>query len=311
MFDVVSVGNATMDAFVQINPKRHYRAGKKELFFRAGSKTEVENLLFFSGGSATNTAVSFARQGLRTACVCQIGNDESGHGILAELNREGINTRLVLQTTASATAFSVILTGHGLNRVIFAYGGATRKLDHAQRRIDWEKLSRTRALYLGSLHSSLALVKHLASFCERKKIFLAWNPGQSELKPGLRKLKPILQHVSVLFLNGEEAQQLAGEKDWRANARFLQRFVPLVVISLGPQGAGCFDGQKYWFERAHAAKKVDSTGAGDAFNSGFLSSVLHGDDLATALENGVANATSVIKYLGAKNRLLHRSRPKK
>jgi sugar/nucleoside kinase (ribokinase family) len=309
MFDVVSIGNATMDAFVRINPKKHFRVSKDELFFHAGSKTEAEDLRFFSGGSATNTSVSFSRQGLRTGVVCQVGEDESGHAIMSELRVEGVDTSLVLQTSVSRTAFSVILTGHGLNRVIFAYGGATRKMDHAQRRINWAKLAKTRSVYLGSLHSSLGLVRRIGKFCAKKKILLAWNPGQSELKLGLPALLPLLLNTQVLFLNEEEADQLVGKKDWHENARELQKIVPLVVVSLGPLGAGCFDGSRFFFERAHAAKKVDSTGAGDAFSSGFLSSLLHGDDLQRALVNGVDNATSVIRYLGAKNRLLRRKRP--
>ncbi len=307
MFDVVSIGNATMDAFVQINPKKHYRKRGHvgELFFAAGSKTEVEGLHFFSGGSATNTAVGFSRQGLKTACLCQVGQDASGEKILEELTREGVDSSLVLQMNSMNTAYSVILTGHGLNRVILAFGGATRKLDDRQSKIKWNLLKQSRCLYLGSLHSSLDLVERIGAFSKKNGIMLAWNPGQSELKHGFNRLKSMLKHVSILFLNGEEAEQLAGKGSYQENAKTLSEFVPLIIITLGPKGACGFDGKQLFFERAHAAKKVDTAGAGDAFNSGFLSSYLRNESLPACLKNGVNNATSVIQHLGAKNNLLY------
>lgn len=312
MLDVVAIGNATMDAFVQINPETHFRPRKKkgELFFLEGSKIEVESLRFFSGGSATNTAVGFARQGLRTGCLCRLGRDEFGRKILKELRAEKVDTGLLL-FGSDATAFSVILTGHGLNRVIFAFGGATRKLDQHAKQINWNRLEKTRAIYLGSLHSSLSLVKRIALFSKKNNILLAWNPGQSELREGLGLLSPILKHVSILFLNGEEAEQLAGRGDYKENMKFLSAFVPLVVVSLGPVGAAAFDGQEFFFEESHPAHKLDSAGAGDAFNSGFLAAVLGGEPMQKCLENGVNNATSVIQFLGAKNNLLYRKKKRK
>ncbi len=308
MIDVVSVGNATMDAFVQINPAKHYRKRGRagEVFFSAGSKIEVESLQFFSGGSATNTAVSFARQGLKAACLCQIGFDEFGNEVYSELAREGVNRALVIRSKNVKTAFSVILTGHGLNRVIFAFGGAARKLDENKNQINWKQLEHAKWVYLGSLHSSLSLVKRIADFCTKKQIGLAWNPGQSELKFGLKKLKPILKQVSVLFLNSEEAQQLMGHSSYRDNLRALAQFVPLNVASLGPVGAAAFDGAQFFFERAHKAQKADATGAGDAFNSGFLSEWIRNKPVSRCLYNGVCNATSVIQYLGAKNKLIRK-----
>ena len=154
MFDIVSVGNATIDAFISLKAP----VKKGCLLLPVGSKKEVESIFYSTGGGATNTAVGFRRLGLRTAVLAAIGNDAAGKIVLRELRKEKVGTRLIIRLADYNTAYSAILTGFGHDRIILVYGGATRHLGK-ERHVHWIWLSQTKWLHvsLKSCGKSLTL----------------------------------------------------------------------------------------------------------------------------------------------------------
>jgi len=299
MLDVVSVGNATMDVFVEIDAKKKGR----NIVLPCGSKQEVKSIFTATGGGATNTAVSFSSLGLKTGILAAIGKDENGKAIIQELRKEKVDTSMVVQLPAYRTAYSAIITGKGFNRVILVYGGATTHLQK-EKQVKWGKLAKAKWVYVSSFHSKPALLKKIFSFAAKKGIKIAWNPGKSEIAQGIGKLKPMLSKTRVLFLNKEEAKMMAGRGSVRANFRKLQKLVPLVVVTKGKKGSLAFDGKKVYRKGTHKIKVKDTTGAGDAFNSGFLSAIIWGRGIEKALELGTKNAESIITKIGAKNNFL-------
>lgn len=302
MLDVISVGNATLDVFVHV-ANRHLKSGK--LCLEQGSKIEVDNISFATGGGATNTAVAFSRLGLKTGIVCALGKDESAKKILKELKKEKVDCAGIAEIPKFKTAYSAILTGFGGDRVILTYGGATGHLEK-ESLIKWKFLEKAQWVYAGSFHSEPRLLKKIFGFACEKGILVAWNPGKSELKQGIKKLRPLLEKTTVLFLNEEEAEMLARKKSAKGNLKKLQETVPLVIITLGAKGSIAFDGFKYYKQRAKRTKVLDTTGAGDAFNAGFLAGIIKERGIAESLKLGSENSASVIKYGGAKNRLLRK-----
>src|SRR3989344_5284647 len=100
MYDVITIGTATRDVFLQ-SPL--FRALKDEHFtasagfptgeagcFAFGGKSDIGKPVFSTGGGATNAAVTFARQGLQAAAIISIGKDESGKAIVSELKGENV-----------------------------------------------------------------------------------------------------------------------------------------------------------------------------------------------------------------------------
>ena len=83
-FDVVSFGSAVVDAFVSTK-----QSGKK-IEYKTGAKILVDDLRFDVGGGATNSAVAFSRLGLRTGCVCNVGDDNNGDDVLRMLKKERV-----------------------------------------------------------------------------------------------------------------------------------------------------------------------------------------------------------------------------
>ncbi len=299
MFDIVSVGNATIDAFICVNGK----VKKGNLLLSVGSKQEVQSIFYSTGGGATNTAVGFKRLGLRTGILAAIGNDPGGKIVLRELRKEGISTRLVSRLQDYNTAYSAILTGFGHDRIILVYGGATRHLGE-ERQVHWTWLSKTKWMHITSFHAKPKIMEKILGFAEKKGISVSFNPGMSEIKLGFKKLKPLLKTIDILLLNRSEAEILTKEKNVKKQLQKLQVIVPLVVVTEDKKGAHAFDGSIYYYKPAFKIKIADTTGAGDAFHSGFVSEIVKGKSVESALNVGTANAHSTIMHFGAKNKLL-------
>ncbi len=294
-FDVLCIGNAAMDAFVEL-PKQHLE--KNCLVIPIGTKIETKNLSLHSGGGATNTSVGFARRNLKTAIMASIGADDFGREIKAELQKENVDTQHIFETKNYHTAFSVILTGFG-NRIILVYRGATRHLTE-KKAIKFGALKKTKWLYLSSLHSPPGTTKKIIAKAKKYRTLIAFNPGKSELKKRLEGINGI----DILSVNEEEATQITKNKNIKQNFKALSKIAKIIVITKGPKGAEAFDGNRFYQTKSKKVNAKDTTGAGDAFNSGFLSEIIKGHGIQSALHEGIENSCSVIKYLGAKNKLL-------
>lgn len=303
MYDIVSIGNATRDVFVHIHPKGALR--DSTLCLRTGSKTEVEAVERYTGGGASNTAVAFARLGLRTGISAAVGKDEAGKVIVDELKREGVSAKAIAYTKGIGTAYSVILTGFG-DRIILAYCGATCQLNH-KGAMKWGEMKKAKRFYVSSLHAPPHNLRKIAKFAERNGIALAMNPGSVELSYGLKRLNDTIGKAELLFLNEAEARELTRRQNYRAGLKALTKLCPTVVITRGARGAVASDGKKALSIGTIGVKKVDTTGAGDAFNSGFTAAIAYGHGIEEALRWGTANSHSVLGNLGTKNILLTRN----
>jgi len=307
MYDIVSIGNATQDVFVRIHPKGPIHADK--LSIKRGSKIEVLSLERRTGGGATNTAVAFARLGLRTGISAVLGKDEAAAAVMKELKEEKVNTKMVSYLKDVGTAYSVILTGFG-DRIVLHYCGATCEVDY-KGDLKWNELKKAKRFYVSSLHATPDNLKRIVDFARNNKIWVALNPGGVELGYGLKRLEGVLKQVDLLFLNEEEAQLLTGRGNYKRAFKELSKYVPLVVITRGQKGAAACDGKKIYKIGTIKVRKLDTTGAGDAFNSAFTAAIAQGLGIEEALRWGVANSHSVLGHIGTKNILLTRAGIKK
>ena len=128
-------------------------------------------------------------------------------------------------------------------------------------------------------------------------------------KKGFKKLSKILDACHLLVLNKEEAKEVAKSKSNNVDVllKKLQSIVPLVVITDGKKGAFAYNGIEKYTLRVGRQKIVETTGAGDSFASGFLSGIILGLNIEDCLRMGYAEASSVIKYIGAKEKLLNKT----
>lgn len=313
MFDAITIGSATRDAFFKarfrIINRSDFASGRGYLL-PVGEKVEISDVFFTIGGNAVNAAVTFSRQGLKTACAAKIGSDVSGEEIKRRLKREGIDDFLKIDSKLP-TAYSVILSEKG-ERTILAYHGAADNF--FLKDLSLNKLL-SRWWYISLTGRSTAMFKKLVQFAGAKKIALAFNPTGYHLRHHRKEILKNLNKTAFLVLNEEEAAFLTGFSFKKPKEVFkkLDRLTPgILAVTTGYKGAIVSDGRFIYETGVFPEKKlVDRTGAGDAFGSGFAAGLIKRKvfwseakkikpvDIVYALRLAAANAASVVENLGA------------
>ncbi len=293
-FEVVSFGSAVVDAFVDTE----FNKKSNSFSYPAGSKILVDDLKFDIGGGATNVAVAFARLGLATGCVCKVGDDNNGVDVLDMLGKE--NVKFLGSKTKGKTGYSIVLDSKDRSRTILTFKGPGNdiKLDEVPKfKTDW--------LYFSSvLGMSFRTQEKLARKLKKEGTRLAFNPSGYLIKR--EDLRSILKLCDVLILNKEEAEMLCRKYKKRGDLMVCLRGLGprIVVITDKNKLISCSDGNKEYFLKPNKVKVVERTGAGDAFASGFVAGVIAGKTIPESLRLGLRESESVIRYFGAKNKLL-------
>ncbi|MBI4158573.1 MAG: carbohydrate kinase family protein [Candidatus Yanofskybacteria bacterium] len=307
-FDIITIGSATRDVFLKseqfkIIEDKSFSTGQGECF-ALGSKIEIKDIVFTSGGGGTNTAVTFARQGLKTVCVGAIGDDLNGKDIVDELGREGVNTEHFQVNKDGHTAYSVILVHESGERTILSYKGEGQNFDVKE--IPFDKFGAS-WLFLDSLGGHYDLLETAVNWAVKNKVKLATNPGGKELAHGLDKLKPLLKNFSIVIMNQEEASELVGI-DYDKESEIFRAMDDIIggvfVMTKGPEGVVVSDGKNIYRAGVPDSPVVERTGAGDAFSSGFIAEYVKSDNIKKAIQFATANASSVVSKFGAKAGIL-------
>ena len=321
-YDFITVGGAveditfkTAEGVVIDNKKDILR--QKLFAFEYGAKIKASAMFRFPGGGASNAAVCLSRLGFAAGAVAAVGDDEAGRRLMKNFDEDGVDTRLIKVSRGQETGFSFIVIGPGNEHVAFLYRGANDDLRLS--RIDAQMLNYSKWVYVSSLSGDWE--DALDKIFSAKNARTAWNPGSTQLKSGALRLRKFLKKTEILFLNKDEAVELAiseneyrkrgGEllKNGRLLAEILKKFGPkAVVITDGENGADYFSGDKFYHGdsfRVPPEKIADTTGVGDAFCSTFTAGLeLYGGNIEKAMKLAMKNSASVLKESGAQNGLM-------
>ena len=210
-FDIITFGSASKD--ITIRPKnltvlRYKRKFAKDQGFvlPVGSKIDVNEIQFNTGGGGTNTAATFSLQGFKTAFCGMVGNDLTGQEIINELKELKINTSLVFKTNKKPTNYSIVILKDGQDRTILAYRGASDLFN--KKNIPWQKL-KMKWVYLAPLSGLLCdTFENIVDWAYKKKLKIALNPSMQQLSLPKEKLAKIFKKIDMVFLNQEEASFL-------------------------------------------------------------------------------------------------------
>lgn len=309
MHDVITIGAATRDIFVRSTAfKVHsdpHDAGADEGCFPLGAKIEIDELVFETGGGATNAAVTFGRLGLKTATITAIGRDRGGTEVIAMLAHEDVSTEFVQRIARLQTGTSIIAVAGSGERTVLVYRGAASAIDPGA--APWKSI-RAKWFYISSVGGNFDLMNAALGHAGKTGVKVAWNPGARELSGGLEAIAPLIRQVDVFNLNREEAAQLCGKpvSDLDSIIEML-RGLPkrLLIVTDGRSGAYAADRRTVLHSGIIDVPRVNVTGAGDAFGSGVIAGLLRKtDDVRYALAVGTWNATGVVQQTGAKRGLL-------
>lgn len=242
------------------------------------------------GGSSAIAVCGAARLGLRTACIGVLGDDALGTFLRAALQERGVDVSAVCTDTSRHTGVTVVLARRGTSdRAMLSALGTAATLTVDQ--IDRVMVSRSRHLHCGAFFLQPSLQPGLARlFADARSQGLTcsldtnWDPT-ARWDGGL---KDVLRHCSLFFPNEAEARAISGCDDVNEAAAKLASGGTTVAVKLGARGALVRKADRTLCAAAPATNLVDTTGAGDAFDAGYLFGFLNGWETERCLALGIA-----------------------
>jgi ribokinase len=312
MLDVLCVGDAKLDIFLTIDEKNtHVKLDNdtRELRFGFGEKIEVKKMNLSTGGNATNTAVGISRLGFQSALVAEMGKDEFSQKIINSLTEENVDLEFVKQIGSENSSITVGINFKG-DRTLFT--------EHAKREHNFDFGGKTtKTIYLTSLGPIWEKAyERTLDLIEANDIKLFFNPGTLQIEKRNSLIWSVISKSDILFINKEEAEELLYGKEINLPSRsdnYVKKLLyglkslgaKVVVITDGDNGSYMMDGiHNAYALGAVACKVIEKTGAGDAYNSGFISAILNGESMQEAMRWGAFNSAAVIEEIGAEKGLL-------
>lgn len=261
-------------------------------FSGADDEVDVEEIKISLGGSASNFAVGLSRTGVDVGIIARIGDDSYGEFAKLKLEEEGVITDRLLKIPVS-TGMTFISVDDNGERSIYASMGANAKFKLEKKDIDYIRDSKL--LHVTGMYKEVVdeAVKHA------NKVSL--NPGTVLSSYGIDDLKDIIQKADVLFLNKKEVTLLTGKGSHEGADDLVDMGVPMVVVTCGKQGARLYTSDEVIYSPTSKVKTLDTTGAGDAFAAGFISSYIKNNEPNKCLQRGNQLACNCITNLGAVN----------
>lgn len=296
MYDIITMGSSSTDVFVKTEAKNK----SSFMCYPIGEKILIEDIKFFTGGGGTNSAVAFSKMGFKTAYLGKVGNDNNANTIINELKKEKVD--FIGKKSKGVTGYSIILDSHKLNdRTILTYKGINNDLGYRE----VGKIN-TKWFYFSSmLGKSFQTQKILAEYARKKGIKISYNISMYLAKKGISYIKPILKNCSIFTLNKEEIIELTREKDLlKAIKKIYSVTKGIVCVTDDGREINLYDGKYLYSAQPNKIKIIEKTGAGDAFASGLTSSIIKGMNIEDSINIALLNSESVIRYMGAKNKLL-------
>jgi len=347
MKKVLTIGGATEDIFLlyknieMLNLATEFEK-RSFIILEEGRKIEVNNLEYYAGGGATNSALSFKRLGFDVSSFFKVGTDREANFILEQLKKFQLKLDYVVKDPETTTAISFIIpTAHG-DRTVLVFRGANRFLH--EKELPGTALDKADLVYITSLTGeSSQLLPLITKQAKQHNCFVAVNPGTSQLRAGAEMVREALPNIDIFILNSHEARfcMAALVKTDRALQRSLIETEPfkidnklpellrstlvhkgicfslrhyfkailnrgpiIAVVTNGAEGVYVATEHKIIFHPSLPTNIVNTIGAGDAFGSCFVGSLDDGISLEDSLHTGIINATSVISYLDTKTGLL-------
>jgi sugar/nucleoside kinase (ribokinase family) len=255
---------------------------------RLGEELVTRNFAFALGGGAATTAVTAARLGRRSEIATVIGSSALDDFALTELGQRGVGVELVRREAHAIGGISVavsvrndryFLTAPGANQFVEKYllsRGVYTKLTEAQH-VHFA-LSPTRWPPFSKLVGSL----------KKQRVSTSWDLGWHPEAARLAGFRRLYSQLDLVFLNEMEALRYSRERSVSAALKVLASPGQAVVVKLGRRGSIAMQDGIVYRSRSVEAKAVETTGAGDAFNGGFLDAWLENRDIEAALRAGNA-----------------------
>lgn len=284
VYDCLIAGDANIDLLVE---------GVTDL--EVGKEKLASNLSLVLGGSSGITAFNLSRLGASVRFVGVVGQDEFGRFVEERLANGGVDVSHLIRVSTRKTGVTIWHTRLG-KRAGVTYAGTVTML--APEHVTDALLKSVRHLHVGAYFLQTDLHAGAPDLFARAKRLGLTTSVDCNFDPDERwdsNLMAVLRHSDLFFPNEDEALSITGEPTARAAARALAALAGTVIVKRGADGAVVVSQDiEFMVPPVPAPTLVDTTGAGDSFNAGFLAEFFKGSNLeACAHAAAVAGSRSV------------------
>ena len=257
----------------------------------------ASNFRMTLGSSSAILAHNLAALGTNVAFGACVGPDAMGGLALQYLRERGVDLSQVFSSKRNTSTGVTLLLPHGKERHILTYPGTMFELSYSD--LDMEFLKSARHFHLSSLYLHRGLFPDVPRLFRELKaaglsLSLDTNDDPDDRWEGLEAILPL---VDIFFPNQQEACRIAGTENVSQAIERLAPRVPMLVVKLGAEGALLRQGSAEIKARANRVNVVDTVGAGDSFDAGFLHKFLKGASLEECLH--FANRTAALSTTNA------------
>lgn len=303
--DVVGFGALNIDKLYQVNRIAHE---DEEAYITGFSES--------CGGSAANTIIGLARLGVKTGFIGKVATDREGSLLHNNLQNENVNTKgVMLSDNGRSGTVSGFVDGKG-QRALYVDPGVNDCVEDEE--IDMDYINNTEVLHLTSfvgkydeksIKSQKKVLEELST-----DVSLSFDPGRLYTDRGIQFLDKFLMRTDILLINRSELQHLLTGKieNSRSNNEDIKQEtvitagkiqdeygIDIVVVKLGDQGSYVIRNGESIFTKAFKVSCVDTTGAGDAFNAGFIKGYINGENIESCAIKGNYVASRCVTEHGA------------
>jgi len=270
-----------------------------------GDNFECNTYNKFFGGSPANIAMNVKRLGINSIIASSIGKDGLGKFLLNHLENYGMDTSYIQKVDYSTSM--VLVNKSKSSPIPIFYRDADYHLSYNLRLK--EALKKSKIVHFSCWPISRTLVREtmekVIEEASKNEMLICFDPNYHPMiwekgEDGTAYVKQIISKVDIVKPSEDDAERLFGKDTYENQIqKFLDLGAKLVIMTLGKDGAIASNGTETIKFKTMASEVVDTTGAGDAFWSGFYAAIIKGYAIREALNLGFAVSAYKLKYLGA------------
>lgn len=257
------------------------------------------------GGSPANIAMNIKRLGGNSALSSAVGNDGLGDFLINHLKNNNIDTRYISKVDNSTSM--VLVSKSKTTPVPIFYRGADYNLQYDDN-IEYA-LKNCKIVHFScwpiSQKNSRQTIEKVIDKAKENNILIGFDPNYHEMiweknHNGLEYIKNIISKVDIVKPSEVDAERIFGcDTPKKQVKKFIDLGAKLVIMTLGKDGAIVTNGDETLTFKTFATEIVDTTGAGDAFWSGFYTGLTKSYSLKDSLNLGFATSAFKLKHVGA------------
>jgi sugar/nucleoside kinase (ribokinase family) len=288
-FEVSVIGELNLDLILYGLPDR----------LKLECEVLADNLAITLGSSSAIFAHNLAALGTKVSFNSSVGSDPLGPICLERLKETGVDLSHVLRMRDKTTGLTVILP-QGQQRYILTYPGTMAEMEASE--LDMGHLLDSKHLHVSSYFLQKAMQPGLPGIFRTAKeagLTTSLDTNDDPEDRWTSDLQGLLKYVDILLPNEREACRMTAAADVESALKVLEKQVPVVVVKRGAKGAVLRSRDVSLVSVPSPIEVVDSVGAGDSFDAGFIHEFVRGAKLEDCLRFGtLTGALSVTRAGG-------------